>query len=275
MKRHLTLLVALTVALVGCSAVSEVAPVETVTVTATPTPVETPTADATPAPVREQEKDAERESAVPSNDPYQRDPRPPFGLILSSVESICVPPVEALPDLVNIGDSPEYVDALQMALFDLGYVVPFAASYNSSVVQVVQRMQTNLGVVPDGQVGPITWGALRDRLCPEWEEYFPNQGTSGGYGSTYEVRYEGIGYAWVEGSYATELGFNSGEWGIRDAWVKTISLPSGNVASLTLFHSPRSSYNRPLTCRIYVDGTLKSESITSRGGTAYCEYVLP
>lgn len=277
MKRFLVLLAAVPLALAGCTAIPGAAPVETVTVTATPTPVATATVTATPAPVGEPGDSEAQEPVTGQTMPQPRDPseHPPFGLIIYSAEKICVPPVHALPDLVNSGDSPEFVDALEMALYLLGYDVGFSSTYDSNTVEVVKRAQRDLGVVPDGQVGPITWGAIRDRHCPEWEEYFSDQGTSGGNGSTYEIKYEGVGYALVDGSYATSLGFNSGQWFVLDDWVKTVTMSPGDVASLSFYYSTQSNYNRPLTCRIYVNGTLKAESTTRRGGTAYCEYPLP
>lgn len=274
-RRYLLLALA-PIAIVGCATTSASAPAATVTVTATAAPS---TITATPAPESSTTTPSERredddglESSSTTSNSYQREPLPPNGVIAANAEKICVPPVATLPDLVNNGDSPEFVDALQLAMFVLGYEITFSSSYDAETVRVVKLMQEDLGVVPDGQVGPITWGALRDRHCPEWERYFTNQSVVG---AVYSVRYAATGYAVVQGSYSTTLGSHSGQWAVRDEWAKTIEMESGNSAFLSLYYDPRSSYHRTIRCQIFVNGVLEAESTASVGNTAYCEVFLP
>lgn len=42
---------------------------------------------------------------------------------------------------------------------------PIDGQYGPRTIAAVKRMRSDLGVVPDGQVGPMRWGALQSQLC--------------------------------------------------------------------------------------------------------------
>jgi hypothetical protein len=92
--------------------------------------------------------------------------------------------------------------------------------------------------------------------------------------NTYEVRYEALGGAQVEGVYATSLGSVANSWVLSDRWSETVSLDPGNNAYFSLYHK-HSNYGRPILCRIYVNGILEAESSSVKGGTANCQVYLP
>ena len=80
---------------------------------------------------------------------------------------ICPTSPQYLPPLVDEGADPTATRILQSALIewfgqDPG---PVDGSYGSRTIATVKLVQEILGVVPDGQVGPITWGAIQGWFC--------------------------------------------------------------------------------------------------------------
>jgi serine/threonine protein kinase len=80
---------------------------------------------------------------------------------------ICPKVPSDLPPLVAADSDSQAVRALQVVLLDVfGFDPgPIDGQYGPRTIAAVKRMQSALGVVPDGQVGPITWGALQSQLC--------------------------------------------------------------------------------------------------------------
>lgn len=91
-----------------------------------------------------------------------------MGLFLAYSDRLCGPSPEDLPELVDPGDAPDYAEVIQMAALWLDYDVDLTNAYDDQTIRVVKRMQSDLGVASDGQVGPITWGAVQQRVCPDW-----------------------------------------------------------------------------------------------------------
>ena len=147
------------VALVGCSAVQGVFPAETVTVTAAPSKVSEPAPGASVV---------ERNSSAPATSTPAEEPNPPMGVFLAYADRLCGPSSEDLPELVGPGDGPDYVEVIQMVALWLDYTVELTNRYDDQTIRAVKRMQSDLGVDSDGQVGPITWNAVQQRVCPDW-----------------------------------------------------------------------------------------------------------
>lgn len=85
-----------------------------------------------------------------------------------TITYICGRAPESLPPLVGADSDSRATRALQVALLnafgeDPG---PIDGQYGPRTIAATKRMQSSLGVVPDGQVGPITWQAMQSRLCP-------------------------------------------------------------------------------------------------------------
>lgn len=153
----------LSVGLASCSSGSDVAQVTTVTVTA-PAP-----AKPQPTPTRS----IPSPTPTPAEEQFVYEGRhPPFGIMLEYARQLCLPPVTALPDLVTRGDSPEFTEVLQTFALTFGYETGAYGEYDAQTIRAVRQIQSDLGVVPDGQVGPITWSALRNWQCPYYEPYF-------------------------------------------------------------------------------------------------------
>ena len=147
------------VALFGCSAVQGVFPAETVTVTAAPSKVSEPAPGASVV---------ERNSSAPATSTPAEEPNPPMGVFLAYADRLCGPSSEDLPELVGPGDGPDYVEVIQMVALWLDYTVELTNTYDDQTIRAVKRMQSDLGVDSDGQVGPITWNAVQQRVCPDW-----------------------------------------------------------------------------------------------------------
>lgn len=153
-------------ALTACALQPAAAPPATVTVTAIPSPERA-------GPNGSDASSGPSPGASPSKATSEGEVRfPAFGVIVSNAEQLCTTPIDTMPDLVNDGDSPEFTRALQLAAFTLGFDAETDGRYDTQTVKIVKQIQTTIGVVPDGQVGPITWGAFRDYYCPDYQEYF-------------------------------------------------------------------------------------------------------
>ena len=159
------------IGLTGCGAGAESVPMTTVTVTASPnlTPESASPPPSSPSPT----KNPEPEPVV------QEDHHFPYGIIISNAEQLCTTPLALLPDLVSVGDSPEFVEVIQIVAIDLGYEAGELAIYDDQTVRAVRSIQNYLGVEPDGQVGPITWGALQDQYCPGFVDLYTDNYAAG------------------------------------------------------------------------------------------------
>jgi len=75
--------------------------------------------------------------------------------------------VAYLPDLIGVSSDAQATRNLQELLITAfgENPGPIDGEYGPRTIAAVTRVQARLGVVPDGQVGPITWGALQARLC--------------------------------------------------------------------------------------------------------------
>ena len=83
-----------------------------------------------------------------------------------AVDVLCRTPVSQLPDLVYAGDSPYWTEVVQVLAVSEGIRVgPIDGQYGPQTIAGVQQLQLLVGVVDDGQVGPITWTALQDYFC--------------------------------------------------------------------------------------------------------------
>lgn len=80
---------------------------------------------------------------------------------------ICGSSRDSLPRLVGSGSNSEATRALQTILVDVFAEDPgpIDGQYGSRTISAVKSMQSLLGVVPDGQVGPATWGAVQSSIC--------------------------------------------------------------------------------------------------------------
>lgn len=123
-----------------------------------------------PAPKASRPK-PESSSAPPSG----QAPRPATGpmpiltgpMIESTSDGICYLDPYTMPSLVGPNS-----DAWATRLVQIFAVMnglnpgPIDGQYGPSTVAAVIELQRLVGVVPDGQVGPITWGALSRYHCP-------------------------------------------------------------------------------------------------------------
>lgn len=88
--------------------------------------------------------------------------------IEQALNYICRTTPESKPDLVQANSDPQAVAAIQAVLVwrfndDPGLI---DGQYGPKTVAAVKRMQAYLGVVADGQVGPITWAEIQQAICP-------------------------------------------------------------------------------------------------------------
>lgn len=88
------------------------------------------------------------------------------GSSTSAVAYVCDTPLADLPPLVDASASATGTRALQTLLRDLGYSPgPVDGQYGPQTQAAVRAYQADTGLYVDAQVGPKTWGALRDRHC--------------------------------------------------------------------------------------------------------------
>lgn len=131
-------------------------PAPTKTITANPRPVATKTVTANPAPVGGQS------------------PRPATGampfltdsMIESTSDAICYLNPNSMPPLVG-----PYSDSSATRIVQIFAVMnginpgPIDGEYGPKTVAAVMQLQRLVGVIDDGQVGPITWGAIQRFHC--------------------------------------------------------------------------------------------------------------
>ena len=70
-------------------------------------------------------------------------------------------PVAAAPVWLTINDSGDNVTEVQTILADNGWTIAVDGQYGPITEAVVTRFQQVSGLLPDGIVGPVTWGALQ------------------------------------------------------------------------------------------------------------------
>lgn len=80
---------------------------------------------------------------------------------------ICSASGDSLPPLVGSDSDSEATRALQTILVDVfgEDPGPIDGQYGPRTIEAVKNMQSVLGVIPDGQVGPATWGAVQSTIC--------------------------------------------------------------------------------------------------------------
>lgn len=95
------------------------------------------------------------------------EPGPPDGMtVQGAIDSLCSTPISQLPDLIDAGDSAYWTEVVQVLAVSEGIRVgPIDGQYGPQTIAGVQELQRRVGVVDDGQVGPITWTALQAYFC--------------------------------------------------------------------------------------------------------------
>ena len=112
--------------------------------------------------------------AAPSPGQQGQGPSPATGgmpqlngpMIEATGDALCTTPVYNMPDLVTPSSDASWTRVIQVMAVQYGFnpgVVD--GQYGPNTVSAVQGLQAYLGVVPDGQVGPITWTALQNDYC--------------------------------------------------------------------------------------------------------------
>lgn len=87
-------------------------------------------------------------------------------MIESTGDGLCTTPVYRMPDLVTSSSDPIWTRVIQVMAVQYGFnpgVID--GQYGPNTISAVKGLQSYLGVVPDGQVGPITWTALQNDYC--------------------------------------------------------------------------------------------------------------
>lgn len=83
-----------------------------------------------------------------------------------AIDALCRTAVSQLPDLVYAGDSPYWTEVVQVLAVSEGIRVgPIDGQYGPQTVAGVRQLQRLVGVLDDGQVGPITWAAFQGYFC--------------------------------------------------------------------------------------------------------------
>ena len=83
-----------------------------------------------------------------------------------AVDALCRTPISQLPNLVYAGDSSYWTEVVQVLAVSEGIRVgPIDGQYGPQTISGVRQLQRLVGVLDDGQVGPITWTALQRYLC--------------------------------------------------------------------------------------------------------------
>lgn len=110
-----------------------------------------------------------------STTPVGQSPRPATGpmplltspMIESTSDAICYLDPYTMPPLVGPTSDPSATRLVQIFAVMNGFNPgPIDGQYGPNTVAAVIQLQRLVGVVPDGQVGPITWGALSRYHCP-------------------------------------------------------------------------------------------------------------
>ncbi len=87
-------------------------------------------------------------------------------MVEASGDALCNTSVYAMPDLVGPTSDASWTRVIQVMTTQYGFnpgVID--GQYGPNTISGVRGLQTYLGVVPDGQVGPITWTALQNDYC--------------------------------------------------------------------------------------------------------------
>lgn len=83
-----------------------------------------------------------------------------------AIDSLCSRPISQLPNLIGEGDSAYWTEVVQVLAVSEGIRVgPVDGQYGPQTIAGVRELQRRVGVVDDGQVGPITWTALQSYFC--------------------------------------------------------------------------------------------------------------
>lgn len=92
---------------------------------------------------------------------------PPDGTTAQgAVDALCRTPISQLPDLIDAGDSAYWTEVVQVLAVSQGIRVgPIDGQYGPQTIAGVRQLQRFVGVLDDGQVGPITWTALQTYFC--------------------------------------------------------------------------------------------------------------
>lgn len=86
--------------------------------------------------------------------------------VQQAVGSLCREAVASLPDLIDAGDSRFWTEVVQVLGASEGIAVgPIDGQYGPQTIAGIRELQRRVGVVADGQVGPITWSALQRYFC--------------------------------------------------------------------------------------------------------------
>ena len=86
--------------------------------------------------------------------------------VQQAVSSLCSEAVTNLPNLIDAGDSEYWTEVLQVLAASQRIAVgPIDGEYGPQTIAGVRELQRRIGVVDDGQVGPITWSALQVYFC--------------------------------------------------------------------------------------------------------------
>ncbi len=92
---------------------------------------------------------------------------PSNGLTLQEAEgALCAATISELPDLIDAADSSYWAEVIQVIAASEGIAVgPIDGQYGPQTIAGVKELQRRIGVVDDGQVGPITWSTLQAYVC--------------------------------------------------------------------------------------------------------------
>jgi len=112
---------------------------------------------------------------APAPQPAPQAPEPATGplpiltgpMVESTSDGICYLDPYAMPELVGPNSDPGATRLIQIfAVMNGINPGPIDGQYGPKTVAAVMQLQRLVGVLADGQVGPITWGALKRYHCP-------------------------------------------------------------------------------------------------------------
>lgn len=166
--------------LAGCANAQQAAPEPVVvTVTADPSPVTTVTENAPPPSSPERAAQGTPGGNASTEVAGAAEESLPYGLVIAWATDMCTTPTDSIPDLVTAASDENFTYVIQVMTLEYGYDPgPIDGQYGPQTIAAVKQLQSHLSVVPDGQVGPITWGALKADYCPGFFEH--NAGYGGG-----------------------------------------------------------------------------------------------
>lgn len=86
--------------------------------------------------------------------------------VRAAIDAVCRTAISQLPDLVDAGDSAYWTEVVQVLTAAEGIPVgPIDGQYGPQTIAGVKELQRIVGVVDDGQVGPLTWTAIQGYFC--------------------------------------------------------------------------------------------------------------